>query len=269
MPRFVTTDDVSLHYYDEGEGRPVVLISGYGQPADDWALQWEALRGAGLRVISLDRRWAGSSDRPPYGLRMSRGGQDVRELLDHLDLDGVLLVGQSMGAAHIWAYVGLYGCERLAGVVSIDQSPKMLNGSGWNNGFYGLTEENVGTFFLNPENVFNTGHGRLWQDPLELEGRIRAAGGKTAKPDITPDTFPLMFDHACQDWRDVVARITVPALIVAGEQSQFWPPEHARATAALSPLARAVTVPGAGHAAHVDKPEAVNALLLEFAASLR
>ncbi|MFG2294510.1 alpha/beta fold hydrolase [Streptomyces sp. NPDC048603] len=268
MPRFVTSDEVSLHFYDEGTGRPVVLISGYGQPADDWALQWGALRGAGYRVVSLDRRWAGSSDRPPYGLRMSRGGQDVGELLAHLGLDGVLLVGQSMGASHIWAYAGLHGCARLAGIVSLDQTPRMLNGSGWDYGFYGLTEENLGTFFLSPENVFDTGHGRLWQDPLELDARIRAAGGRGAKPDITADTFPLLFDHVCQDWRDVVARITVPALVVAGDQSQFWPAGHAQATAELSPLARAEVVPGAGHAVHVDKPEAVNRLLLEFAAPL-
>ncbi|MFF2543164.1 alpha/beta fold hydrolase [Kitasatospora sp. NPDC058063] len=269
MPRFVTTDDVTLHYYDEGEGRPVVLVSGYGQPADDWALQWGALRGAGYRVVSLDRRWAGGSDRPPYGLRTSRGGKDVQELLAHLELEGVLLAGQSMGASHAWAYASLFGCERLAGIVSIDQSPKMVNDPGWEHGFYGLTMENLGTFFLDPANVLGTGRGRAWQSEEEVDAKIRAAGGRGAVRDITPDTFPLMFDHACQDWRDVVSRITVPALIVAGEQSQFWPAEHAHATAALSPLARAAVVPGAGHPAHVDEPEAVNELLVEFADSLR
>ncbi|MFE5908070.1 alpha/beta fold hydrolase [Streptomyces wedmorensis] len=78
-------------------------MSGYGAAADDWALQWGALREVGCRVVSLDRRWAGSSGRPPYGLRMSRGGEDVRELITHLGLEDVLLVGQSMGASHIWA----------------------------------------------------------------------------------------------------------------------------------------------------------------------
>ncbi|MFE7546725.1 alpha/beta fold hydrolase [Streptomyces gardneri] len=271
MPRFATTDDVNLHYYDEGRdegGRAVVLISGYGASADDWALQWVALREAGYRVVSLDRRWAGSSDRPPYGLRMSRGGKDVRELITHLGLEDVLVVGQSMGASHVWAYASLFGCDRLAGIVTIDQSPRMVNGAGWGYGFYGLTAENLGTFFLDPANVLATGHGRPWQDPAEVDAKIRAAGGRGALPDITPDTYPLMFDHACQDWRDVVARITVPALIVAGEQSQFWPPEHARATADLSPWARAAVVPGAGHAAQLDEPAAVNKLLTQFAGSL-
>ncbi|MFJ8434157.1 alpha/beta fold hydrolase [Kitasatospora sp. NPDC094019] len=269
MPRFTTTDDVGLHYYDEGDGRPVVLIPGYGASADDWALQWGALRASGYRVVSLDRRWAGSSDRPPYGLRMARGGKDVQELLGHLDLTDVLLVGQSMGAGHIWAYAGLFGCERLAGIVTVDQSPCMVNRPDWEYGFYGLTMANLGTFFLDPANVLGTGHGRAWPDPAELDARIRAAGGKGAGSDITPDTYPLMFDHACQDWRDVVARITVPALILAGAESQFWPAEHAAATAGLSPLASSAVVPGAGHPAHTDAPDEVNGLLLGFASSLR
>ncbi|WP_051787291.1 MULTISPECIES: alpha/beta fold hydrolase [Streptomyces] len=199
---------------------------------------------------------------------MSRGGEDVRELITHLGLEAVPLVGQSMGASHIWAYASLFGCDRLAGIVTVDQSPKMVNGPGWEYGFYGLTAENVGTFFLDPANLLDTGHGRPWQDAAGVDAKIRAAGGRGALPDITPDTYPLMCDHACQDWRDVVARITVPALIVAGEQSQFWPSEHARATAGLSPPARAAVVAGAGHAAHLDEPAAVNELLTQFAGSL-
>ncbi|MEU4064168.1 hypothetical protein AB0F25_17380 [Streptomyces wedmorensis] len=144
----------------------------------------------------------------------------------------------------------------------------MVNGPGWEYGFYGLTAEIVGTFFLDPANLLDTGRGRPWQDPAVVDAKIRAAGGRGALPDITPDTYPLMFVHACQDWRDVVARIAVPALNVAGEQSQFWPSEHARATAGLSPPARAAVVAGAGHAAHLDEPAAVNELLMQFTDSL-
>ncbi|MFE7585601.1 alpha/beta fold hydrolase [Streptomyces gardneri] len=139
------------------------------------------------RVVSLDRRWAGSSDRPPYGLRMSRGGKDVRELITHLGLEDVMVVGQSMGASHVWAYASLFGCDRLAGIVTIDQSPRMVNGAGWGYGFYGLTAENPGTFFLDPANVLDTGHGRPWQDPAGVDAKIRAAGGRGALPDITPE----------------------------------------------------------------------------------
>ncbi|MGW7449765.1 alpha/beta fold hydrolase [Kitasatospora sp. NPDC054795] len=66
----------------------------------------------------------------------------------------------------------------------------------------------------------------------------------------------------------MVAGIDVPALIVAGADSQFWPAEHAHATAALTPFARAVAVPGGGHPTHLDQPGTVARLITDFAASL-
>ncbi|MFJ9693125.1 alpha/beta fold hydrolase [Kitasatospora sp. NPDC101183] len=266
MPRFVASDNTALHYYDEGTGRPVVLIAGYGASADSWALQWAALRAAGHRVISFDRRWHGQSDQPAHGHRIARHGKDLHDLLAHLDLADVTVVGSSMGASTIWAYVSLFGCERLAGIVTIDQTPKMVNNPGWPYGFYGLTSDNLATFFLHP-NAVNTGHGRTWPEPAATDAAIRRAGGRGMSRLITPDTYPLLFDHACQDWRDTVAGITVPALIVAGADSQFWPSEHATATAMLSPFARAVVVPGAGHPTHLDQPETVARLLADFAAT--
>ncbi|MFJ8435525.1 alpha/beta fold hydrolase [Kitasatospora sp. NPDC094019] len=266
MPRFVTSDNTALHYYDEGTGRPVVLIAGYGAPADSWAMQWATLRAAGHRVISLDRRWHGQSDRPAGGQRIARHGKDLHEFLTRLDLDDVTAVGASMGASTIWSCVSLFGCERLAGIVTLDQTPRMVSGPDWPYGFHGLTAENLGAFFLRPDAV-ETGRGRAWPDPAAVDAGIRRAGGRGMSRLITGDTYPLLFDHACQDWRDVVAGLTVPALIVAGADSQFWSSEHAGATAVLSPLARATVVPEAGHTVHLDRPEAVARLIAGFAAT--
>ncbi|MFJ3875865.1 alpha/beta fold hydrolase [Streptomyces sp. NPDC090077] len=267
MPWITTNDGVRLHYYDEGEGRPVLLVSGYGAPADDWALQWAPLRAAGYRVISLDRRWHGRSDRPAWGQRMSRHGKDIDELLTALGLRDVLAVGQSMGANSIWAYVSLAGTARLAGIVTVDQTPSMVNTADWPFGFYGLTEENLGTFFSSP-GAFATGRGRAWPDPAAVDTAIREAGGRGAESLITPDTRPLLLDHSRQDWRDVVARAEVPVLITAGADSQFWPAEHAAATAALNPRATSAVFADAGHSCHLDRPEAVADRIVEFAGTL-
>ncbi|MER7846874.1 alpha/beta hydrolase [Kitasatospora sp. NPDC096077] len=266
MPHFVASDNTTLHYQDEGSGRPVILIAGYGAPADSWALQWAPLRAAGHRVISFDRRWHGRSDRPAHGQRIARHGKDLHDLLAHLGLDDVTLVGSSMGAATIWSYVSLFGCGRLAGIVTLDQTPRMVNSPDWPYGFYGLTADNLGTFFLRPEAV-DTGHGRPWPDQAATDALLRRAGGRGLSRLITPDTYPLLFDHACQDWRDTVAGITAPALIVAGADSQFWPSEHAAATALLSPLARSAVVPTAGHPLHLDQPDTVGRLLTDFTAT--
>ncbi|MGW7449764.1 hypothetical protein [Kitasatospora sp. NPDC054795] len=79
-----------------------------------------------------------------------------------------------MGASTIWAYVSLFGCDRLAGIGTVDQTPKMVNSPEWQHGYYGLTNENLGTFFLDPAAV-DTGHGRAWPDPAATDARAARA----------------------------------------------------------------------------------------------
>ena len=78
----------------------------------------------------------------------------------------------------------------------------------------------------------------------------------------------LLRDHAVQDWRDVIARISVPSLLVAGRDSELWPCEHAAAAAVLNPRATAVVIDDCGHAANAEQPEAFNSILGEFLATI-
>ena len=78
---------------------------------------------------------------------MARHGKDLNDALWQLDLGPVVLVGGSMGASAIWAYVDLFGTDGVRGIVSIDQTPKMINDDDWPYGFYGLTPSNSGAFF--------------------------------------------------------------------------------------------------------------------------
>ena len=131
MPTFRTSDGVNLSYIEEGDGHPVVLIHGFTAPAAAWALTTDALVAGGYRVIAFDRRSHGDSQTAVFGQRMARHGRDIGELLDHLDVNDVTLVGASMGGNAIWAYVDQYGPERARAIVIVDQTPKMLNSPDW------------------------------------------------------------------------------------------------------------------------------------------
>jgi pimeloyl-ACP methyl ester carboxylesterase len=263
MATISTNDGVRLHYTDDGDGSPVVLIAGFGAPAESWEFQRRALLAEGHRVLALDRRSHGRSDRPAYGQRMSRHGKDVHDFLTALHLDDVVLVGGSMGGSTIWAYYDLFGDARLRGVVTVDQTPKMINDEGWRYGFYGLNRANAGTFF--DKGIPDTGRGRPGD---RLEGVARLVELLGAPPEFadpgTPPMRALLQDHAEKDWRDVVARVTVPALYLAGRDSQFWPYEHATAMAAGNERAEAVVIEDSGHAVNIDQPEKTNAAILEF-----
>jgi non-heme chloroperoxidase len=263
MPTISTSDGVALNYIDEGEGTPVVLIAGFCAPLETWELQRRALLAEGYRVVGLDRRSHGASESPPYGQRMSRHGKDLHDVLTGLDLDDAVLIGGSMGGSAIWAYYDLFGAERVRAIVTVDQTPKMVNDETWDPGFYGLTRDNVGTFFDN--GIPDTGRG-LRDDRMAGIGRVVEALGRVpvfADP-RTPERRTLLRDHAAEDWRDVIARITVPSLFLAGRESQLWPYRHAVEAAALNDLAGVVVLDDCGHAANLDQPEQANAAILKF-----
>jgi non-heme chloroperoxidase len=264
MPTFRTTDDVTLAYTDEGEGRPVVLVHGYTAPASSWALTVDALLAVGYRVITFDRRAHGESETPAHGQRMARHGRDLGELLAHLDLDHAAVVGASMGGNTFWAYVDQFGPARLRAAVIVDQTPKMLNAEGWEYGFYGYDRSSAGTLFA--EGVPDNGRGRtVDRSAAQMLRLVERLGGPPAFRDPTaPETLPLLEDHARQDWRDVVRRFPLPLLMLAGRQRQVWPCEHAQAAVAGSPRGRALVIEDAGHAISFDQPDRFNEALLDF-----
>jgi non-heme chloroperoxidase len=271
MPTFTTNDGVVLNFLDAGAGdadRPVVvLIAGYAAPAVSWAFTQDALVAEGYRVIAFDRRSAGDSETPSFGQRMSRHGKDLEELLVTLGLTDCVLVGGSMGGSTIWAYADLFGTERVRSIVTVDQTPKMLNTADWENGFYGFTPENEGILFA--EGVPQTGRGRTIDASMPAVMRLaeRLGGMPAMRQADAPETIHLLKDHAVQDWRDVIDRLDVPFLMVAASDSQLWPLAHATASVARNPLGRVAVIPNTGHAVNFDDPDAFNAELLNFLAS--
>jgi non-heme chloroperoxidase len=259
----VTGDGVTLRAADSGPapGATVVLLAGYTAPATSWALQVDALVAAGHRAVCLDRRSHGLSDAPAHGQRMSRHGKDLHDARAGLDLGDVVLVGGSMGASTVWAHLDQFGTGAVRGVVSVDQTPKMINDAGWPHGFYGLTDANSGVLFA--EGVPPTGRGAP-VDTAALARLVERAGPDSLPGTLRPETLPLLRDHAQQDWRDVVTRTDVPVLMVAARDSQFWPCAHAAAAVEDNPHGRAVVLDDCGHAANLDQPDAFNTELLTF-----
>ena len=267
MPAIPADDGVRLHYEESGDaaGRPVVLLAGFKAAATSWRSQVPALERAGYRVLSVDLRGHGAAERPASGVDMARRGRDIRDVLAGLDVTGAVLVGGSMGASSIWSYLGQEGSERVAAVVSVDQTPKMLNTADWPYGFYGYTEQNVDTYFA--AGIPQTGHGTpMLRRGMRLVRLLRAMKG--AERQLTPGELALLNDHAKADWRPVIAATTVPVLFVAGAESEFWPSAHAAASAALAPRGSSAVIVRDGHAANIEQPTAFNTGLLDFLARL-
>ena len=256
--KFFTTDDgVKLGYIDQGSGRPVILMAGYSAPATSWYREINSLVKHGYRVIAFDRRSHGSSENPPHGQDMATQGRDIDALIRHLQIKKAFLVGQSQGASCMWSYISQFGTEHLYGVISVDQTPKMITDESWAYGMNGLNRETRPTFFDAPLPTPN-------KKPLNLFLIGVLLRGKKYLNFDHAGTKPLLLDHADADWRETLKKIDVPVLFVAGEESPFWPNKHAVASAALCPRGEAAVVAGAGHAVNWECPKEFNAVMLGF-----
>lgn len=271
MTSFTTDDGVRLDYVPSGDpaGRPVVLIAGFKAAATSWLYQVPELVAAGFRVIAFDRRSHGTSEKPASGHTMKRHGQDLDQLLTTLDLQDAVLIGGSMGGNVIWSFVEQFGTSRVAGILIVDQTPRMLNGDGWPFGFYGYDASNADSYFAT--GVPDPGkHGIMSKGPTRIARIMKTLSADRSNParTFTAEELALLGDHARADWRASIARAEVPVLFVAGAESEFWPAEHAAAAAALAARGESVVIEKDGHPANIEQPKKFNTAMLDFLARL-
>ncbi|PTT88474.1 alpha/beta hydrolase, partial [Pseudomonas sp. HMWF005] len=117
MSTFFTHDGIEIYYKDWGSGKPVLFSHGWPLDADMWEYQMEYLSSRGYRTIAFDRRGFGRSEQPWHGYDYDTFADDIAQLIKHLDLREVTLVGFSMGGGDVSRYIARHGSERVAGLV--------------------------------------------------------------------------------------------------------------------------------------------------------
>lgn len=259
--KFKTSDQVQLDYSDNGDGQAVLLLSGIGSYQGIWLPTEQALVDHGYRVITLDARNQGASQRTLKGRRMSRHALDVAELLDALKLSHVIGIGNSMGASTLFAYASLFGTRHFDAFVDIDQSPKMIADETWSYGFKTLTWESFPKLLKLP-------FGRATATHVSDQVVDTVRRQRSAHPYDSERNLAFLMDHAFQDWRDVIAKLTCPFLVIAGEQSPYFNSDFATVTANIAPQGQATVIKNAGHIVMSEQPALFNEALFHFLETL-
>lgn len=99
-----TAPNVKLYVKDYGEGKPVILIHGWPISNEMWEYQMEALVMNNFRVIAYDRRGFGKSSQPWNGYDYDTLADDLKAIIDQLELTDATLVGFSMGGGEVARY---------------------------------------------------------------------------------------------------------------------------------------------------------------------
>jgi non-heme chloroperoxidase len=230
-----TSDGVTLRYLEAGSGKVILMIPGWSQTAEQFKHQLSGLSDR-YRVIAVDMRGHGESDKPVFGYKISRLAKDVHDMIHAMDLDEVNILGHSMGSSVIWNYYDMFGPERLSKLLLIDQMPMITSNPAWSE------EERIdsGAIF-DPQSLYETINALTGPDGVEtthgfIGSMLTKAVSEEDKAWIIERnlTMPrqhaatLLYNHSTQDWRDLIPRIELPSLVVGGRvstvpwRSQAW-----------------------------------------------
>ncbi|HEU4973816.1 MAG TPA: alpha/beta hydrolase [Baekduia sp.] len=274
--RTVDLGEVRLHYVEEGHGPLVVLLHGFPEFWYSWRHQIPALAHAGFRVVAVDQRGYGGSDKPRrwQDYRIETLAGDIAALIAALGEERAHVVGHDWGAAVAWMTATLHPerVDRLA-ALNVPHPARMFEGlrtpqqlaKSWYMFFFQLP-------WL-PETLFTRGGRRA------LQGAYRdARPGAFTDEDLDRYADALLAPGAMKaaiDWYRAALRrdprrttgqmgpIEAETLVIWGERDRFLGAELAEPPAKLVPHARVVRLPDASHWVQHDAPEEVNRLLVE------
>ncbi len=256
-----TVNGITLNYEDRGQGLPLLLIHGFPLSNAMWQQQIEAL-SASYRVIAPDLRGFGTSDITPGPYPMETFANDLVALLDTLAIEQAVLCGLSMGGYISFAFLRDYA-ERIRGLILCDTRAR------------DDSDEGKATRETNAQLVEREGANAIADRmlpnllspnaPQERHDMLRA---------IIAGNSPQAIAAALRgmgmrpDSSDLLPTITVPTLLVVGEEDALSPPSEMRELQQHIPDCELAVIPAAGHVANLDNPQAFNEAVSGFLAKL-
>jgi non-heme chloroperoxidase len=126
MPYITTTDGTEIYYTDQGSGQPILFSHGWPLSSDAWQVELKMFADAGYRTIAHDRRGHGRSSKTYDGNNMDQYARDLAELVEHLDLRDLIVVGHSTGGGEVVRYAAQHGKGRVVKVVTAGAVPPIM-----------------------------------------------------------------------------------------------------------------------------------------------
>jgi len=257
---FVTTSDgVRLHYLESGRGPAILFVPGWTMPAEIWERQIQHF-AARYRVVAMDPRSQGDSDKPTEGHYPERRAQDIKEVVEQLKLAPVVLVGWSLAVPESLTYVEQFGTAALRalvlvdGTIGADANPKeTAQAWAWTKAMQVNRREFVEKFVRS-----------MYQKP-QPEAYLQKIVAASLKTPTNSAVALIANSLARGDWRGVLPKLDRPVLYVAAPRMKA----QAEMLKVRLPAAWVELFEDCGHALFVDDAPRFNRVMEEFLVAAR
>lgn len=262
-------DGGTIYAISRGAGPAIVFCHGVTLSSRVWAKQFASFPAAGFRAVAFDSRGHGESRVGDTGHSLDNLADDLRTVLEELDLRDAVLVGHSMGGMAVQAFAIRHPdvvAERVAGLVLLSTSSHNLVSDARR--IRGAIDRvvqvgpDVGVFMRQQNLGLLLARIGFGDDPhpshVEATREMLASCDRQTTREAVSALLQL-------DLTDGLPGIGVPTLVVVGTADALTPPRDARRIAELVPGARLVEYPGGGHMLMYERTAELDALVIEFA----
>ena len=258
---------LQLHVREWGDpqGPAIFLTHGWSQSHLSWKHQFESNLANEFRLVALDNRGHGMSDKPleeEHYVDARLWADDVAAVISALDLGRPVLVGWSYGGFIISDYVRAHGEDAIAGINYV-AGALMLNEN----------LDNIGPGFI--DNVEDATTPDLPTNISAMRSFLQACTAEPMSEEdweatmcfnivVPPQVRGAMVLSRLMDSDDVLSRMTVPVLVTHGDQDTVVLPSMAQHVLDVCPTAESSWYEGIGHAPFLEAPERFNRELADF-----
>jgi 3-oxoadipate enol-lactonase len=256
-----TVNGIKLNYASDGQGPPLLFIHGLGGSLEDWQPQVAHFTKE-YRVIALDLRGHGRSDKPAGGYSMQLFASDIAALIKSLRLGPVHVVGISLGGG-IAFQLAIDSPEWVRSLTIVNSGPEMILRTFKEKFAIWLRFAIIRTRGL--QKLGEIVGGKLFPDPADAD-KLQGFLDRYARNE--PDAYRGAL-RSFINWSvsAQIGTITCPTLIMAAEHD-YTPVSLKEAYVKKIPKGKLVVIPGAHHAAPMEDPAVFNKLLAEFLTTL-
>jgi pimeloyl-ACP methyl ester esterase len=261
MPIIMAKDGASISFSDHGSGQPVLFLHGWMMSKKVWHFQMPL--SSELRIITLDLRGHGRSDAPDFSYADCLS--DLEELLAHLGLNKVFVVGWSMGSQlAIKASAQLK--ERISGLIIVGGTSRFCNADDYP---CGLSATEARGMAVRLKRDYAATSGQFFRsifsaaETASLDLRDIAAKTTATIPRLRISLAALK-ELSDSDLRHLLPGMNLPVLLVHGAKDSICPASAAEFMAEHLPLAAIKIIPASGHAPFLTAAEMFNAEVTGF-----